>query len=111
MVTPSRKKTKAKYLVKVKQFPIFPQFGGSYGGGKNSPRKKTNFMVQNDLLDAMKFYIPSGERSDFVNGALEEALQDIARKKAMDAMDEMRKRIKWKMTDKEFRKAREYGRE
>lgn len=111
MITPSRKKQKAKYLIRFKQFPVFPQFGGPYFDGKIPPRKKVNFMIKEDLLEGMKFFIPQGERSDFVNGTLEEALKDFARKKASAAMDELREKANIRMSTKEFIRLKNYGRQ
>lgn len=111
MITPKSRKTKVKSSIKVKQFYMFPQFGGPYFDGKIPVRKKVNFMIQKDLLEAMKFFIPEGGRSDFVNEAVQEALKDFGRKKAMEEMEQFRKTAQWKMTDEEIRKAREYGRE
>lgn len=68
-------------------------------------------MVQKDLLEAMKFFIPKGERSDFVNGALEEQLKDFARKKASEDMDQLRKRAKIRLTTEEIIRLKNYGRE
>ncbi|MEK7523422.1 MAG: hypothetical protein AAB588_00135 [Patescibacteria group bacterium] len=109
MNTP-RKKVKAKYAIKLKHFPVCPQFGSAFFGSGKRPRKKVNFMVNMDLLEAITFLVPSGSRSEFVNEAVEEALRDFARRKAIEAMDEFRRKNKWKMTDEEIRKAINYGR-
>lgn len=94
-----------------KNIVIFPQFGPRNFDGQKYPRKKVNFMINQDLIKAIHFFIPQGERSDFVNKSLEECLRDIARRKAFHAMDEFRKTHKWHMTDAQIRKARDYGRE
>lgn len=80
-----------------------------HAAGKRK-RKKVNFMINEDLLTALKQLFPERERSDFVNEVLEQAFTNMVRKKAMDAMDIFRKTASWKMTDEQIRKAREYGR-
>ncbi|MBI5413100.1 hypothetical protein HZA42_01980 [Candidatus Peregrinibacteria bacterium] len=67
-------------------------------------------MIGEDIL--IKFYqwVPAGERSDFVNGALEEALIYHKREQAFKAMDELRLKAKIKMTDAEIIKRKNYGR-
>lgn len=77
---------------------------------KAKKRKKVNFMIDENILTMIQHWIPAGDRSDFVNGALDEALQDIAKREASDWMDKFRKKAKWHMTDAEIRKAINYGR-
>ena len=95
----------------MKTFPVLPQFGAKFFNSAKRSRKKVNFMVNEDIIAAIKFYIPEGERSDFVNETFEEALRDIARKKAFEAMDSLRKTAKIKMTTGEFIRLKNYGRE
>lgn len=99
MITSKTKKTDPAYIVSVKQLPI------------RFSRKKVNFMVDEHILIRIKEWIPEGERSNFVNGALDEALKDMARKEASEFMDKVREEGNFKMTDDQIRKAREYGRE
>lgn len=78
--------------------------------GRKKNRKKVNFMINENILHSLKQLFPERERSDFVNEALNNALTNMARKRAMDAMDVFRKTANWKITDEEIRKAREDGR-
>lgn len=78
---------------------------------KETGRKKVNFMVDNEVMIHIVQWVPAGQRSDFVNHALQEAVQDLARQKAIEAMDRVRMEGHFIMSDKEIRKAREYGRE
>ncbi len=73
-------------------------------------RKKVNFMINQQILIKLEDAVPSGKRSDFVNQALEEALIHYSRKKAIEGMDILGKKIKLKITDKEIKKLRNYGR-
>lgn len=68
-------------------------------------------MVNENIIKAIHFFVPAGERSNFVNRALEDALDQEARQRAIDSMNEFRKTVGLKMTDAQIRKAREYGRE
>ncbi len=54
-------------------------------------RKRINFMIDQNLMEEMASLIPSGERSDFVNEALENALIIWSRKKAFELIDEANK--------------------
>lgn len=56
---------------------------------KKIDRKKINFMVSKEIMMELNQLIPSGERSDFVNEALKEALIDYARRKAIEEMDKI----------------------
>lgn len=77
---------------------------------KSAKRKKVNFMIGEDVLVKLNTWILPGQRSDFVNGAIEDAVVKLCRQKAMEGMDEFRKKNKWRMTNDQIRKAREYGR-
>lgn len=77
---------------------------------KSTKRKKVNFMVDLHVLEKFQKWIPAGERSDFVNHTLEEAVRRYKRKKAFDAMDELRERAHIRMTSKEMIKRKNYGR-
>ena len=68
-------------------------------------------MIDQDLLIEFVELVPGGERSDFVNGALLEAVSRFKRARAMEGMDAFSRENKWSMTEKEIRKARNYGRE
>lgn len=58
----------------------------------STKRKRVNFMIDQNLVEEMASLIPSGERSDFVNEALENALTIWSRKKAFELIDEAKKR-------------------
>lgn len=57
----------------------------------STKRKRINFMIDQNLVEEMTSLIPSGERSDFVNEALENALTIWSRKKAFELIDEANK--------------------
>ena len=78
---------------------------------KEQKRHKVNFMMNEQVLVQLKECLPAGERSDFVNHAVEEALLDLGRKKAAEAMDAFRKEGKWKITTEEFIRLKNYGRD
>lgn len=75
-----------------------------------SARKKVNFMVNETLVAEINVYIPSGERSDFVNEAIEEALADYKQKKAFEGMDKLRKKYKIHLSTSEFIRLKNEGR-
>ena len=77
---------------------------------KFSERKKVNFMVNKELLYKIQAIIPAGERSDFVNQALDDAIVKYGRIKASRAMDEFAKSHKISMSTEEFIKLKNYGR-
>ena len=77
---------------------------------KAKKRKKTNFMIGHDILVEISKWIPAGERSNFVNGALEAALLRYRREKAFQAMDALREKAKIKTTDEEIIRLKNYGR-
>lgn len=68
-------------------------------------------MINRETL--MRFYqlIPAGERSDFLNGTLKEALINYGRRKASEQIDKFRKEWKLKLSTKEIIKLKNYGRE
>lgn len=75
-----------------------------------SNRQKINFMVDKDLIIEIKTFVPEGERSNFVNNALEEALDVFKRKRASEEMDKLRESLNIKMSTKEMLKLKNYGR-
>lgn len=77
---------------------------------QGAPREKVNFMVNRNILIDLKKWIPAGERSNFVNGALEKAILRFKREKAFVAMDELREKAKLRMTDAEIIRFKNYGR-
>lgn len=74
-------------------------------------RKKVNFMIGRETL--MQFYqlIPSGERSNFLNTTLKEALINYGRQKASEQIDKFRKEWKLKLSTEELIQLKNYGRE
>lgn len=67
-------------------------------------------MINEDVLVEIKEWIPDGDRSNFVNVALQYAVQRLKREKACDLMDELREKAKIKMSIKEMIKRKNYGR-
>lgn len=76
-----------------------------------SKRKKINFMIDEDIIERLEQLIPTGERSDFVNSTINEALVLYGRRKAFDFFENFRKEQKknWKTDEivKFIRKERE----
>lgn len=101
MITPKLKKQKSAIAIKVKSIYFAPK----------STRKKVNFMINQEILEMLKKWIPAGDRSDFVNGALEEAVRRYRREKAFQLIDELREKSKLKMSTSEMIKLKNYGRE
>lgn len=101
MITPKLKKRKSAVAIKIKSVYFAPK----------AARKKVNFMINQEILEALKTWIPAGDRSDFVNGALEEAVRRYTRQKASDMMDELRKKANLRLTTAEIIKLKNYGRE
>ena len=54
-------------------------------------RRKVNFMVDENIMERLEQYIPQGERSDFVNHAMNQKLQEYGRKKAFEFIEEFKK--------------------
>lgn len=67
-------------------------------------------MVNVDLMEALHYLVAAGERSNFVNDALEESMIRFRREKAFEAMDELRKTAKIRMSTEEMIKLKNYGR-
>ena len=78
---------------------------------KKLDRKKVNFMISKELLVELNQLIPSGDRSDFVNRTIKEALTRYSRQKAFEEIDKNRKNWKLKMTTEEILKLKNHGRE
>lgn len=73
-------------------------------------REKINFMISKELLMQFRQLIPAGERSDFMEKTLEQALTNYGRRKASDAMDKMAEEgLFSKLSTKEFLKTRHDG--
>ncbi len=104
MITSKSKKQESS-VVDIKVKSVF--FPAKSAGA----RKKVNFMVNQETLSALKEWIPAGDRSNFVNGALEDAVRRYKRQKASDMMDELRKKANLRLTTAEIIKLKNYGRE
>ncbi len=63
-------------------------------------RKKVNFMIDEAILERLEALVPSGERSDFVNNAMEEAIAEHGMKQAMKFFSTLAKKEKKKWTGK-----------
>ncbi|MBI2634523.1 hypothetical protein HYW82_02540 [Candidatus Peregrinibacteria bacterium] len=77
-------------------------------------RKKVNFMIDRCILVKMEKLIPPGQRSDFVNKALDEAIVQFGRRKASEGMDKLAKELAaegFTMSTEEFIRLKNYGRE
>lgn len=74
-------------------------------------RKKVNFMVDVKVLAEIERLIPAGQRSNFVNESLDEALLRYSRGVAIEGMRKLAKKLKVKVSDSEIRKLKNYGRE
>lgn len=99
MITPKFKKS--GMAIKVKSVYFAPK----------TMRKKVNFMINQEVLEMLKKWIPAGDRSNFANGALEEAVRRYVREKAFQLIDELREKSKLKMSTAEMIKLKNYGRE
>lgn len=77
---------------------------------KTNVRKKINFMINKEISVKIQEAIPKGQRSDFVNKTLEEALLRQNRQKAGKEMDKLREQNKIKLTTEEIIKLKNYGR-
>lgn len=106
MKTSLKKQAQKKIQIHSQAIHIPAIIGVSQAGS----RIKVNFMIDAQLTQALNHYVPNGEKSDFVNKAIEGALRDKARRMASDAMDEFRKSSSFHMTDKEIHKEITYGR-
>lgn len=69
-------------------------------------RKKVNYMMKNELLEKIEQFIPAGERSDFINEAVEEKIKDFMQKKAFEFFDEFQKKQKKSFSGKGRRKSK-----
>jgi hypothetical protein len=78
---------------------------------KTRDREKVNFMLDRSLFLEIKQYVPEGDRSDFANGALSEALILVKRRAAFKQIDKIREKMDLHISMDEFRKLRAYGRE
>lgn len=74
-------------------------------------REKINFMISKENIMLLKQLIPAGERSDFINKTLEEAMKSYKRHKASEEIDKFRSVWKLKMSNEELLKLKNYGRQ
>lgn len=77
----------------------------------SSQRKKINFMVDRKIVIELQEWIPQGERSDFVNKALQEAMLRYKRIKASEKMETLRKKAKIRLSTVEIIKLKNHGRQ
>ncbi|MBI5753737.1 hypothetical protein HZA40_01170 [Candidatus Peregrinibacteria bacterium] len=77
---------------------------------KHLNREKVNFMISKENMMQLKQLIPAGERSDFINKTLEEAIKSYKRRKASEEMDKLSARLNLKMSTEELIKIKNYGR-
>lgn len=103
MITSKLKKRKPAVVIKVKSVYFAPKTANA--------RKKVNFMINQEILEVLKKWIPAGDRSNFVNGALEEAVKRYTKEKAFQMIDELRAKAKLRMSTAEMIKLKNYGRE
>ncbi len=57
----------------------------------NNKRQRSNFTIKISVLEELESLVPSGQRSEFVNNAIEEAMKDFARKKALESIKKLKK--------------------
>ena len=75
---------------------------------KHLNREKINFMISKELLVQFRQIIPAGERSDFMEKTLKEALIDYGRRKAIEGMRKISEE-NLNISTKEFLKTRHDG--
>lgn len=77
---------------------------------KHLDRQKVNFMISKELLAQFYQLVPSGERSDVMNEALEEFIISYGRRKAIEYMQRAAESGEYsKLSTKEFLKQRHEG--
>lgn len=80
---------------------------------KTEERKRVNIMINKRILQQMSELVPARKMSDFVNEALERAIEDFSMRKASEGMDKLAEIFKKegvRMSTKEFIKLKNYGR-
>ncbi len=55
-------------------------------------KKRVNFTIDIKVLDSLNSLVADGDRSDFVNEALQEKITDYGRRKAVEAILEAKKK-------------------
>lgn len=75
-----------------------------------SKRRRVNVMLNVNLIESLNELVPSGERSDLINQAIEEKMIQLSRKKASEFMVKMRKKLKHKTSNKKIYEDIGYGR-
>ncbi len=68
-------------------------------------------MVDDHLMESIKVYVPSGERSNFVNTALAAALETFKRKKAVEGILSFRSKHKLRLSTEEIIASKNHGRD
>lgn len=67
-------------------------------------------MINYEIMETFKEFVPEGKRSDFINNALDEALKNLKNQIAFDEMEKMRLENPISMTTEEIIEAKNYGR-
>lgn len=73
-------------------------------------KKRVNFTISISVIHELESLIPAGDRSDFVNNAIEEALIQYGRERAAKALKQARKKLKLNLSTEEILKDIRYGR-
>lgn len=73
-------------------------------------KKRVNFTIDISLLNELNQLVAEGERSEFINSALEEKLTDYGRRKAAVMMEAAKKKLKLKVSTDQILKEIRYGR-
>jgi hypothetical protein len=60
-------------------------------------RKRLNFMVDPSVAEELNQLIPTGNRSNFVNNAIEQALVRFSREKAYEETQQLREKLNLKI--------------
>jgi hypothetical protein len=78
--------------------------------GSTLDREKVNFMISRVVVADLRKTIPEGERSDFVNEALQAAMDKIRLKQFSEGLDTLRNADPRKFSNKEIIQAIHEGR-
>ena len=73
-------------------------------------KKRVNFTIDIKVLDSLNSLVADGDRSDFVNEALQEKITDYGRRKAFEAILESKKSDKIAFSDAQILKIIHEGR-
>lgn len=73
-------------------------------------RKRLNFMIDENILKGLNSLIPAGQKSNFINEAIEEKIIKYGKQKAFESIEIIRSNLKLNMNTKEILKAIKDGR-